>query len=112
VSVVEVLPRSVWITKFVLTDGIALNTATLDEDGNAFVEVPGRSVRMFVRACDVHRSFAAALARAEDLRDKRVASLRKQIAKLEAMRFHDVTAPDPLADPAAPSGGETGDDLR
>ncbi len=114
-STPELLPRSVWISKFALTEGVALRRATLDEDGNALLEAldhaPGKSIRMFVRACYVHSSFEAAVRRADDLRKKRIASLRRQIARLEALSFSDIcAAPDvdafKLADGADGSPGE------
>ena len=43
---------------------------------------------------DWHRTRAAAEAKAEDMRVKKIASLKKQITKLEAMRFTTPEAPD------------------
>ena len=75
----------IWITRWALTSGI--------------IECDGEGTRSFVRAvlpglgfrCLVKQEFetsrADAVLTAETMRSKRIASLRQQIEKLEALRF-------------------------
>ncbi len=80
----------VFVTKFALTKGILAKTVS---------EPPSWSPRM-VRSIERpkglyelyhnnewHREFAEAQADAEDRRTKKIASLKKQIARLEALSF-------------------------
>lgn len=78
----------IWITKYALTTGVFCVEATLflgdgmaryRREGSHFDEYAHREGR------DWHRTEAAAKARVEALRRKKIASLKKQIAKLEAL---------------------------
>lgn len=75
----------VWITKYALTRGIGEHDVELDEDGNARLCVLG--VNYFFRAADVHRSHESARRRALDMRDSKIKSLKRQIARLSSLEF-------------------------
>ncbi len=80
----------VWITKYALTSGIQqVSDAEIDEDGNA--EVPWANSpfdgKSFVRAVDVHMDPIAAQARARQMRDAKIKSLERQIARLNSLTF-------------------------
>lgn len=80
----------VWITKYALTKGIEEKEA---------VECPGFEGMIRVNGCSVfasnyhgegdewHRNHDLALKQAEEMRQKKIASLKKQIEKLEKLRF-------------------------
>ena len=74
-----------WVTKYALTQGI------MKVDGEVH---HGTSSNMFsygeygyAHGDDWHRTHESAVAKAEDMRKKKIASLKKSIAKLEAMNF-------------------------
>ena len=78
-----------WVTKYALTHGIL--TAESEVSGQSpdmirfFWGEP--SGMLYVHGGDWHRTEEAAIQRAEEMRTRKIASLRKQIAKLEAMTF-------------------------
>ena len=78
-----------WVTKYALTSGVKV------VEGHVYPDYPS----MFVNSTntnesyhgnDWHTSEEAALARAEEMRMKKIASLKKQMAKLENMKFTGV----------------------
>jgi hypothetical protein len=84
----------VWITKYALTGGIIKKSEghvnyDIDPSGN-FISVPWENDlngSEYFHKNEWFFSPSAAVAKAEDMRDKKIASLRKQIAKLEKMIF-------------------------
>jgi hypothetical protein len=75
-----------WVTKHALTRGILTVDAEVYDDGC----ISWRGSSMFVQYAhgkDWHRTQAAALARAEEMRAKKIASLRKKIAALKRLQF-------------------------
>ena len=79
-----------WVTKYALTDGIQKVSGTVrHETSSAMLSYPGgcRDWPVSVHGNDWHRTPEAALARAEEMRKNKIASLKKSIAKLEAMMF-------------------------
>lgn len=78
-----------WLTRYALTDGIWIGEAdAYAESPNMIAFYPdGRAEHFYVHGNDWHRTKAAAIQRAEEMRTRKIASLRKQIAKLEAMTF-------------------------
>ncbi len=75
----------VWITKYALTKGIQQETAkegNLTESGSLSYGVYG-----WAPEGDWHRTESSALAKAEQMRLAKIASLKKQIAKLDKLRF-------------------------
>lgn len=79
-----------WITKYALTSGIFEAEAEAGTPPSVIaVRQPGELTAYF-HANDWHKSKEDAIARAEEMRAKKIASLRKSIAKLEVMSFDSV----------------------
>ena len=82
----------VWVTKYAMSGKgvIPCEEAKCPIEGGMAV-IPGdRSIGSFdnyLHGNDWHTTPEAAIARAEEMRTKKIASLKKQIAKLEAMTF-------------------------
>jgi hypothetical protein len=80
----------VWITKYALTTGITeaeANTCSSSTDGR-MIEVPSKlCYASYFHRPDWHETKEAAIARAEVMRKKKLASLKKQISRLEALSF-------------------------
>lgn len=77
----------VWITKYALSKGIK---ETEVKQSNSFPEiVHGKDLydSYHGEGKEWHRTKESALARAEEMRKKKIDSLRKQIEKLEKLRF-------------------------
>ena len=75
----------VWITKHALSAGIQ-DGVEQDNNGNSTL-VAYSNIREWMSYSHVHRSHTDAVARAEQMRLTKIASLEKQIAKLREMRF-------------------------
>ena len=82
----------VWVTRYALSTGI-MKYAT----GTTYAEGKGVAVRcegafnnqLLFRGKDWHLSWEAALRRAEEMRDKKHASLKKQIEKIASLKFEE-----------------------
>lgn len=76
----------VWISKYALSDGIIEDEAERADWDERYVLRPGfmNSLRLGGAA---HETREAAVKAAKQMRIKKIASLKKQIAKLEAMKF-------------------------
>lgn len=77
----------VWITKYALSKGIKEKEV---EQSDEFPEIVcGKDLydSYHGEGKEWHRTKESALAKAEEMRKKRIASLRKQIEKLEKLRF-------------------------
>jgi hypothetical protein len=85
----------VWITKYCLTDGIQACEANINRvfDTIVSVDVPGgvnghvNYHKPFYHKPFWHTTEAEAVAHAEKIRDRKIASLKKAINKLEKMEF-------------------------
>jgi len=86
----------VFITKFALTKGIEERTAYPIASDTDYVEIELQSPALRLQGYRVgiagegknwHRTREGAVARAEELRNKRIASLKHQIKKLEKLKF-------------------------
>lgn len=79
----------VYVTKYALTRGILEFTARERKALNPIVvdDPDGMNKKASFYGSDWHADFDAAQARAEQMRDARMRLLRKQIEKLENMRF-------------------------
>ena len=84
----------VWITKYALSKGIFTAEAEVCTEGPSpcgMITVPGSQSLMDCRyhgqGRDWHTSEASAKAKAEKMRSKKIASMKKQIKKLEGIRF-------------------------
>jgi len=82
------IPDTVYVTKYAPTYGI-IKREVIKKDGDCvIVRWPGW---LNNEGCfcgdDWHKSEKAALARAEEMRSRKIASLRRQITKLEKLEF-------------------------
>ena len=73
-----------WITKYALSDGITAVDGMEIHDGGKYAG----NGRVFVRlGKEVHETLEDAKDAAEAMRRRKIISLRKQIERLEAMKF-------------------------
>ena len=75
-----------WVTKYALTCGIKQMEVEDWHDARPGMVLNTKTITTY-HVPDWHRTEAEAKARAEEMRAAKIASLRKQIAKLEAMEF-------------------------
>lgn len=78
----------VWITKYALTKGIIEADGELISSDSVSILNRGLSLptHWFYKG-DWHSDKQSAIQKAEEMRQKKIASLKKQIKKLEEMRF-------------------------
>lgn len=74
----------IWNSKYALTDGIREQEA--EDRGDGMVKV-GLATFLFGEGREWHRTKESALREAEKMRTKKIASLQRQISKLEKMQF-------------------------
>ena len=77
---------TVYVTKWALTAGIQTKQASVEERGATVREWKHGWIFTLYRK-DWHRTPEAAIARAEEMRLKKIASLKKSLAKMEALTF-------------------------
>lgn len=78
----------VWITKYALTQGIFEKEAKeCDRPGMISIDEGYGCVYFHDEGKDWCRTRESAIKRAEEMRQKKIASLKKQIKKLEEMKF-------------------------
>lgn len=77
---------TVYITKYALTTGISKHEASI-ADERAYPGKPFAGWVGFKIGMDAHLTEKAALATAEKMRAKQIASARKKITKLESLIF-------------------------
>lgn len=80
------MKKTVWISKYALSNGITEHKAEV-RDGAAYPGAPFASFVSFTLGKDAHETRDAAVAAAEVARKKKVAALKKQLAKIESMKF-------------------------
>lgn len=78
----------VWITKYALTKGIIETEIALQEGVWTIFE---NNIYMYTneRGKHWHTAYKRAKLRAEEMRQKKIASLKKQIEKLEKLNFEE-----------------------
>lgn len=76
----------VWITKYALTVGIFEEEVEYTASAG-MVSAYGGAHEIYYHKPDWHESYLKAKDRAEEMREKKIASLKKQIRKLGALRF-------------------------
>lgn len=81
----------VYITKFALTQGILAVDAEINQGESMATYRPAGSFAIHAHGPDWWETPDEARRRAEVVRDKKVAALRKQIETLEALRFDVIT---------------------
>ncbi len=74
----------VWISKLAIAKGV-FQCETVSEHGGK-VRLP-EGYFLYIPGKHMHKTKAEAIAKAEEMRIKRIASLKKQIEKLESMKF-------------------------
>ena len=74
----------IWNSKYALTEGLIEQDG--EEVGDSMVKV-GRLQYLHGEGKEWHRTRESAAARAELMRKAKIASVRKQLARLEALRF-------------------------
>lgn len=79
----------IWSTKYCLSQGIELLSVEESETNEAIVcyEINGWKHFLHGEGKDWHRTREAAIDRADSVRIAKILSLKKQLAKLEKMRF-------------------------
>lgn len=82
----------VWITKYALTSGILEKEAEVCTDNMISVKDTGYYT-VYFHGNEWHKSRESAIAKAEEMRKKKIASLKKQIEKLEKMEFKNNEIP-------------------
>jgi len=80
------MKQKVWITKYALSAGITEHEAEI-RDGKAFPGAPFMSYTSFKMGRDAHLTREEAVAAAHSARKEKIASLKKQMAKLEELKF-------------------------
>jgi hypothetical protein len=85
----------VWITRYALTKGIYQIEGKINERAQTYFQANERcqtnlqEVEFYTSygKVDWHKTKEEAVVRAEEMRQKKIASLKKQIEKFEKMRF-------------------------
>lgn len=78
--------QKIWISKYALSGGITEHEAEIRGD-NAFPGAPFMSFTYFKMGRDAHLTREEAVAAAHAARKKKIASIKKQITKLEELKF-------------------------
>lgn len=78
--------KTYYLTKYALTEGIKEVACARPPSGYGYLH-PENNLMAYKAGRDIFESKADALKRAEAMRIKKIASLRKQIAKLEKLSF-------------------------
>lgn len=76
----------VWISKYALSGGITEHEAEV-RNGRAYPGHPFAAYVGFTLGKDAHETPEAAIAAANVAREKKIVSVKKQLAKLERMTF-------------------------
>lgn len=77
----------VWITKYALSGGIFCVDAKIRHEVSSSMISWGGKFNQYAHGKDWHRTEEAAIARAEELRQTRIAAHHKSLAKLEKLVF-------------------------
>jgi hypothetical protein len=80
----------VFITRFALTGGIIEKDDAEPCSSEGMIKVPSMGPHVFFHGGDGrdwHATRESAVKKAEEMRAKKIASIKKQLAKLESMKF-------------------------
>ena len=81
---------TVWVTKYALTTGIEKHeSSTTFSDDMIRVRPEEGGIDQFFHGNDWYKTEKAAKERAEEMRLKKIVSLKKQLKKFESMSFKD-----------------------
>jgi len=81
---------TVWITKYALTKGIIEAEAKKTSYDSVLINIKGLDLKLptnWFYQGDWHTTKEAAIVKAEEMRQKKIKNLRKQLEKLEEIRF-------------------------
>lgn len=79
----------VWITKYALTEGIYETEASDCFDiSPTMISVKEDGWTKFFHGNECHRTREGAVSRANEMKTKRIASLKRQLAKVETLEFN------------------------
>lgn len=79
--------KKVWITKYALSRGIIETEGRIDEDYPGLLDAKGIINYLHGEGKEWHRTKESAIAKAEEMRQKKIESLKSLIEKLENRRF-------------------------
>lgn len=77
----------VYISKYALSVGVFEVDGELTREGGISYALPNRGLRQYHYGSDWHQTKEQAVARAEDMRIRKLKSLDKQIKKLSSIKF-------------------------
>lgn len=77
----------VWITKYALTSGIVEIEGEITESGSLYDMRSSLPMYYHGEGKEWHRTKESAIKKAEEMRQKKIESLKKQIKKLEEMKI-------------------------
>lgn len=80
-------PKTYYLVKYALSDGVAKTTGEPTYSGDGWIKLKGYSFGIFKLGRDVTETEEEAAKLFEQARIKKIASLRKQVAKLEKLTF-------------------------
>lgn len=78
----------VWITKYALTSGIFVIEDAEKTENGVLWQTTGRMIESY-HGKDWHETWESARDRAEEMQVKKIKSLKKQMYKILAMKFHN-----------------------
>lgn len=87
------VPKTVWVTKYALTSGVQQFEAVASRHTADMITVPrdhgapGWTLDQHFHGKDWHPTREAALARANEMKVAKIASLKRQIERLESLEF-------------------------
>ena len=78
-----------WVTRYALTEGIWIGEAESSKEYPGMIGFyrDNPVSLLYLHGNDWHRTEESAIKRAEEMRARKIESLRKKIAKLESMTF-------------------------
>lgn len=79
--------QKVWLSKYALTEDVEETAIQSDCIDGQYIRVEARKYGIYKIGRDVHTSREDAVKAADAMRKKKIASLQKQIKKLEALKF-------------------------
>jgi hypothetical protein len=82
----------VYVTKYALTQGIFPIEANLIDDGKYAKQSTGSSLGLFLRRGEYALTDDEAIRQAEELRCKKLASIEKQVSKINQLDFRGMLA--------------------
>lgn len=95
------MTKLVYVTRYALTDGIRRCDVVSDDARYVYVAWPGApSYGLLVHRVDAYDTLDAAQARAKQMAQKKLKSLAKQAAKLEAIAVNGVKVCDESEKPS------------